>query len=132
MSIETDGADGQWAPVPAAAALANVPVRSAYNWARSKRVRTRTENGVVLVSVDDLRAVAATRARPNDGARAGNSAGNGAEIASLAQVDGDLYAHLFELLEAGLSPTEIVKHERLPPPVVRNVHREFKALRELD
>ena len=131
MSIETDGADGQWAPVPAAAAQANVPVRSAYNWARSKRVRSRTENGVVLVSVDDLRTIATTRARPNSGTRAGGGAGNGAETASLAQVDGDLCARLFELLESGLGPTEIVKRERLAPPVVRSIYRDFRALHEL-
>jgi len=132
MSIETDGADGQWAPVPAAATLVGVPTRSAYNWVRSKRVRSRTENGVVLVSVDDLRAVAATRARPNDGARAGNSAGTGAEAGSLAQVDGDLCARVFESLESGLRPTEIVKRERLAPPLVRTIYRDFKALRDLD
>ena len=132
MSVETDGADGQWVPAAEAAALANVPVRSTYNWLRSKRVRSRTENGVVLVSLDDLRALAATRARPNGGARAGSSASNGAETANLAQADGDLAARVFELLEAGLGPTEIVKRERLAPPLVRTIYRDFKALRDLD
>jgi hypothetical protein len=87
---------------------------------------------VVSVSVDDLRAVAATRPRPNSVTRAGTGASTGAETASLAQLDGDLAAKVFELLESGLGPTEIVKRERLAPSLVRSIHREFKALRDLD
>src|SRR5712692_4497185 len=132
MDSEVNGPGDRWLPVPEAAALVGVPTRSVYNWARSKRVRSRTENGVVLVSLDDLRALAATRARPNGGARAGSSASNGAETANLAQADGDLAARVFELLEAGLGPTEIVKRERLAPPLVRTIYRDFKALRDLD
>jgi len=122
----------EWLPVPRAAALANVPIRSAYNWIRSKRIPSRTEGGVVLINADDLRALAARRTRPNDGARAGTGASNGAETTSLAQVDGDLCARLFGLFESGLGPTEIVKHERLTPSLVRTIYRDFKALRDLD
>jgi len=132
MDSEVNGADGQWVPVAAAAAQASLPVRSAYNWVRSKRIPSRTEGGVVLINADDLRALAATRARPNGGARAGTGASNGAETTNLAQVDGDLCARLFELFESGLGPTEIVKRERLAPSLVRTIYRDFKALSELD
>ena len=39
MDSEVNAPGDQWLPVPEAAALANVPIRSTYNWARSKRVR---------------------------------------------------------------------------------------------
>lgn len=134
MSEERSG----WLPVVEAAQAAGVPERTAFRWAREKKISSRVEKGVTLVEVEVVRAFAATRAAAKAGlpaaagTPAGSGSGGGSVAAAASGTDGETAALVISRFEEGASPIDIVKELRLLPERVRALHRDWLALRESD
>jgi hypothetical protein len=115
----------EWLPVAEAAEIVGKPERSLRNWIKAKLVPTRTEGGITLVDVAAVRAVVASRAANGSGHRPGDG-GGGRAVPSVA--DGDLSARVFEAFDRGEAPADLVRSERIPPPLALTLWEQYQKL----
>ncbi len=120
-------------PIIEASRSSGVPKRTIYRWVGSGRLKARTADGVQVVSLEAVRALAAARdANGEPGSavpRAGTSAGAG--TAAPSAQDGPLAARVFAAFDAGKMPDEVVRDLELPPRVVLELWRQHAELRDV-
>lgn len=122
-----------WAPVKDAAAATSVPVRTLFRWVSKGLVPTREADGVALVEIVAVAALASER-RSGKGVTAATPASAPPADVSLAPPspsDGEVAATVFAEFEKGVSPALVVSRLRLPPQIVRALHRDWLDLRAL-
>jgi hypothetical protein len=121
-------------PVPDASPATAVPKRTIYRWIGSGKLKARTVDGIQVVSLEAVRALAAARdatgERGSAAPRAGTSAGTGTPALLPAQ-DGALAARVFADLDEGKTPVEIVRERELPPRVVLELSKQHDELRSM-
>ena len=126
--------DPRWKSIPVVVAETGLKERTLYRLvAKGALPSQKTESGT-LVDVEAAKAFAAAKAaarRPAMSSAASHDGGRQAAAGggNLAE-DGELAARVIARLEEGATPIEIVKELRLPPQRVRQLHREWRSLRE--
>jgi hypothetical protein len=85
------------------------------------------KNGSSLFALHEVEALARPGRRPSPWlAGPVKSRGPPAKAASTRRSEGQKAAHVFRLLEQGMSLRQIVIHARVEPHLVRSLHREWK------
>jgi len=126
--------NGNWVPV-AKSPEEGVSTRTAYNWIKSKKLSSRTENGVTLVDREALRALATRRssASPTAPANAGIPAGNAASMAngtkSAAEAEGELASRVFACFKAGEAIEDVIEKLKISPATALALWDQFERVR---
>jgi hypothetical protein len=122
-------------PVPEASQATGVPKRTIYRWIGSGRLRSRTVDGVQVVSVEAVRALAAARGAAEEPGtavpRAGTKAGTGTAMAHGAaptSSDGTVAARVFQAFESGKTPTAVVREMEFAPRLVLDLWKQHEEL----
>jgi hypothetical protein len=132
--METEGVvSPDWVTVAEAVGQTGARERTLYRAVKNGRLPSQiAESGVTLVDLAAARALAAAAtlppkpAIPMVAAAQSPVAGGGRQRAEL---DGDLAARLFERMQEGARPVDLVQEFRVSPEKVRALAREFRALK---
>ncbi len=120
-------------PIPEASQSSGVPKRTIYRWVGSGRLKARTADGVQVVSLEAVRALATARSATDETGsavpRAGTSVGAG--TAAPSAQDGPLAARVFATFDGGKMPDEVVRDLELPPRVVLDLWKQHAELRDV-
>ncbi len=120
-------------PIPEASQTSGVPKRTIYRWVGSGRLKARTLDGIQVVSLEAVRALAAARDANGESGnavpRAGTSAGGGTVAPSVQ--DGALASRVFAAFDSGKMPAEVVREMELPPRVVLDLWKQHAELRDV-
>lgn len=119
--------------IPEASQSSGVPKRTIYRWIGSGKLKARSSEGVQVVSIEAVRALAAARVATDDPRsavpRPGTSVGTG--TAAPSAHDGALAARVFAAFEGGKMPDEVVRDLELPPRLVLELWKQHAELRDV-
>jgi len=124
--------------IPKISQETGIPRRTLYNWIAAGKLKTRTVDGLQMVSRAAVLALAASRDAGCDPGNAGTRAGTGASTGTPmaltsppgpAMLDGEQAAPLFAAFDKGESPADLVQRLRIAPSLAAAAWREYQALR---
>lgn len=118
---------GDWSTVTDAAHATGVPERTVWNWVNSKRVPSKKTNEGTIVSIEAVKVAQRHRKGPTAGTDASSRPAS-SEAGSTRARNGAVVARVFDLLEAGHRPVDIVRSEQLTPEVVDEAIRNWRRL----
>ena len=125
--------NSQWVSVNEAAAAAQLPVRTVYNWVNSETVASRKQDGITVVCMEEVLARAQERAAADPALPALVPpalvpASDASTKAASEALSPELLAHLIRLIEQGVDLPEIVQELRLPTALALDAKRQYDAL----
>jgi hypothetical protein len=135
----TTPAGEEWVTAAEASRMTGLPVRTVYRWVKSGSLLSREDGKSKSVPLREVQRLASQRGHVPSADTVPRavpaSAGAAHVIAGVtvpsAQIDGETAARLFARFEAGSTPADVVREERLAPALVGTAYQQHRQLNDL-